>query len=96
VPHPVHHAKIKPDYFGMIATATTPLPAGRWRIVTQSDDGVRVFVDDKKVIDNWTWHVNATDRGEFTVEEGDPVTIKAMHFELDGAAVFKLALERVE
>lgn len=96
VPQIVRDAKIKPDRFGMIATATTQLPAGKWRITTQSDDGVRVLVNDKPVIDNWTWHVTATDKGTFTVKEGEDVTIKAMHFELDGAAVFKLELEPAE
>jgi predicted ATPase len=32
------------------------LPAGTWRLRTVSDDGVRVRVDGKEVLKNWTWH----------------------------------------
>ncbi len=45
-----------PDHFGMIASTSVRLPQGNWMIRTFSDDGVRVRVDGRNIIENWTWH----------------------------------------
>jgi hypothetical protein len=84
------------DRFGVVASTTLTLPPGRWRITTVSDDGVRVLVDDQTLIENWDWHGAETDTGDFVVERERPVTIRVEYFEIDGAAVLKLELEKVE
>ena len=47
-------AKLGHDHFGMIATTRLPLTKGRWQFHTLSDDGVRVSVDNKTIIENWS------------------------------------------
>jgi hypothetical protein len=49
-------AKLGVDHFGMIARTQLPLSAGTWEFATLSDDGIRVIVDGKQVIENWAWH----------------------------------------
>jgi len=83
------------DRFGMIATTKLVLPAGRWRVSTLSDDGVRVMVDDAVVLENWTWHGPTKDSGEFVIEEKRLVTLRVEHFEIDGHAVLEFAIEPV-
>ncbi|MFN0059108.1 MAG: right-handed parallel beta-helix repeat-containing protein [Planctomycetota bacterium] len=83
------------DRFGTIATARVPLASGKWRIVTMSDDGVRVSVDGKRVIDNWTWHAPTRDVGEFHVESAREVELRVEHFELDGHALLTLEIEPI-
>lgn len=89
------------DHFGMIATALIRLPAGRWRVTTLSDDGVRVMADGRTVIENWTHHGPTRDSGEFEVRPSAdggasaPTRLVVEHFELDGYAVLELILEPV-
>jgi hypothetical protein len=81
------------DHFGMIAKATLPLLAGRWRFVTLSDDGIRVTVDGRTVIENWTWHGPTKDEGVFEQVEAREVELRVEHFEIDGYAVLRLDVE---
>lgn len=37
---------------------------------TMSDDGVRLFVNQEKLIDNWTNHGARIDKGEIALEKG--------------------------
>jgi len=90
------HSELPHDHFGTIATRTLTFPKGTWRIRTTSDDGIRVWLDDALVIDDWTWHAPKEDTYEFTVEESTSIDMRVEHFELDGYAVLKLAIERVE
>lgn len=81
------------DRFGTIATTVIPLTAGTWRFTTLSDDGVRVVVNGKPVIENWTWHAPTRDTGTITLEGDANVEIVVEHFELDGYAVLELSIE---
>jgi len=88
------------DHFGIEAVGRLRLPAGRWKIRTLSDDGIRVSVvtstdQNRTVIDNWTWHAPATDEGTFTVAtDNEIVLIRVFYFEIDGYATLELTLER--
>jgi hypothetical protein len=66
------------------------LPAGRWRITTQSDDGVRVLVDGRPVIENWNWHGPTTDEAVFTQPRAGGVDLTVEHFEIDGFATLRV------
>lgn len=83
------------DRFGTIATTTLPLKAGRWRLSTLSDDGIRVIVDGTPLIENWTWHAPARDQAELVLDSDRPVEITVEHFELDGFAVLEFEIEPV-
>jgi parallel beta-helix repeat protein len=83
------------ERFGMIARTSLPLPAGSWRWITRSDDGVRVTVDDKVLIENWTWH--GPERNEAILKLDQPATlrIEVEHFEIDGHSELSLDIEPV-
>ena len=89
-------AGFRGDYFGLIARTTLPLPAGKWRVSTRSDDGVRVMVNGKTVIENWTHHGAAVDRGEFTMDADGEAEIVVEYFEIFGAAVLEFEIEAVK
>lgn len=86
------HADVPADRFGIIAETTMRLPAGQWRFRTISDDGVRVYVDGTRVIDNWTWHVPEEDTAIVSLEEGDHL-FRVEYFDLVGSAQLLLDLE---
>ena len=87
--------EVASDRFGTIATTRLRLPKGTWRFTTLSDDGVRVVVDGKTVIENWTWHGPTRDSGELVLQSDREVEILVEHFELDGHAVLTLEIEPV-
>jgi hypothetical protein len=84
---------LKPDHFGTIATTSLEIPAGRWRIRTTSDDGIRVWLDETLVIDDWTWHAPKELVHEFEVAEARTIDLRVEHFELDGYAVLSVEIE---
>lgn len=83
------------DHFGTIASTTVELPAGRWRLRTTSDDGIRVWMNDELVIDDWTWHAPTQHSHTFALDEPGQVELRVEHFELDGYAVLDVALEPI-
>jgi parallel beta-helix repeat protein len=83
------------DHFGTIATRTLTVPPGRWRITTTSDDGIRVWMDEELVIDDWTHHAPKEHTHEFEVGEGAggrTIDFRVEHFELDGHAALQLEI----
>ncbi|MHB1034393.1 MAG: right-handed parallel beta-helix repeat-containing protein [Pirellulales bacterium] len=87
-------AKLRSDHFGMVARTRLPLTKGTWEFTTLSDDGVRVSVDGKPVIDNWTWHVPARNTGKLTLDADKTVEIVVEHFQIDGFAVLEFSLSK--
>jgi len=89
-------ARLGGDYFGMIAKTALRMPKGRWEFMTMSDDGVRVTVDGKPVIDNWTWHPPTRNTGTLELRADKTVEIVVEHFEIDGWATLELQISRME
>lgn len=81
------------NHFSVLASTRVPLRAGKWRITTLSDDGVRIFIDGKPLFERWDIHGPTKDSGEFTVDRDREVEILVEHFENDGYAVLKVDLE---
>jgi hypothetical protein len=81
------------DHFGLIAQTSLKLPKGRWRFRTNSDDGVRVLVHGRPVIENWTWHGPTTNDGVFDQATDSEVPIVVEYFEIDGFATLRLEIE---
>jgi parallel beta-helix repeat protein len=89
-------AQLGGNHFGMIAKTKLLLPAGKWEFATTSDDGVRVTVDGKPVIDNWTWHPPHRDTGVLELPADTTVEVVVEHFEIDGYATLELEISRAE
>ena len=78
----------------MIARTSLPLTEGKWRIITSSDDGVRVQINGKVVLENWTWHGPTPNEAAYEQAAEGEVEIEVEHFEIDGYSVLKVDLER--
>ncbi len=81
------------ELFGLIATSTIPLDAGRWRVRTLSDDGVRVIVDGETIIERWNIHGPTEDAAVFTIDEKREVGFVVEYFENDGYATLRVDIE---
>lgn len=80
------------DSFSARWTATLPFTAGTARFVTFTDDGVRVFVDGQRVIDNWTRHGITMDTASVPLSAG-PHTVRMEYFEGGGEGLAQLVIE---
>jgi GH43 family beta-xylosidase len=78
------------DRFSARFTATLEVPeAGSYRFATNADDGVRLWVGDELVIDDWRPHY--PERHDGTVElAAGPVAIRLDYFEIDLTAELHL------
>ena len=61
---------------------------------TRSDDGVRVYVDGEKVIDNWTDHAPTLDRAQVRLEAGRAHAIAVQYYQRRGGSVLELGWQR--
>ncbi len=89
----VKAAKLPADRFGVIASTGLHLPVGRWRFVTQSDDGIRLKIDGKVEIDDWTWHGPKRHETIIVAESPRHLFLELAHFEIDGFSTLSLRIE---
>lgn len=88
-------AGVPADRFATVAETTLDLPEGAYLLTTVSDDGIRVFVDGKVVLEDWTWHPPKEVRAALTLSEGSHA-VRVEHFEIDGHASLSVKLTRKE
>lgn len=67
---------------------------GTTRIQTRSDDGVRVWIGGKLVIDNWTIHGAAFDQGEVDLVAGARYPILIEYYNGGGSSALQLSWRR--
>lgn len=84
------------DHFAVVATTQITLPAGTWRVRVISDDGIRVYRNGRRIIDDWTWHAPKEDVADFTTAAEDVHDFKVEYFEINGHAQLQFFLEQVE
>lgn len=79
------------DYFSARWTGTiTPPKSGIYDFVTHCDDGLRLYIDDKLVIDQWFSHDKEYRYGTVEMDGGRPYTIKVEYYEEIGGATVRL------
>ncbi|MBO6780915.1 MAG: right-handed parallel beta-helix repeat-containing protein [Rhodothermales bacterium] len=83
---------VSDNYFATRSVGTVEVPPGRYILDLTSDDGVRVWVDDELVHEDWTWHPPKQELIE--LELGGRHTIRIDHFEIDGFATVVAGLRR--
>jgi len=88
-------AGIPADRFGVLGSTELQMPAGRWRLRTVSDDGIRVRLDDEVVIEDWSIHAPREQTHEFTVENERMMRLDVAYFENTGSAWLDVDLEWV-
>jgi hypothetical protein len=67
-----------------------PAHSETYTFYTTSDDGVRLWVDGKQIIDNWTDHPPTENNGRITLTAGQLYDIKMEYYENTGGAVARL------
>jgi len=85
-------AGVNADNFSARWTGRVTVPAtGTYRFQTESDDGVRVWVNNAAVIDNWTDHGPTLDTSAgVNLVAGQTVDLSAEFYERGGGAVMRL------
>lgn len=61
--------------------------SGKFTINVSSDDGVRLWINDKQVVDDWTDHAIVTNSAEIEMVEGKLYKVKLEYYENGGGAV---------
>lgn len=74
---------IMPNRFSARWTATVTLEEGTYSFVTRSDDGVRVWVDGQRIIDDWMLHPPTTNAATVPLDRGEH-EIRVEYFENAG------------
>lgn len=85
-------SSINSDNFSVRWTHTENFAGGRYRFTTETDDGVRLFIDDKLVIDEW--HELDNNKFTYTTNLKGSHTIRMEYFEKSGTAFAKLSWKR--
>lgn len=87
--------KVGSDHFGLLATTSVTLKeGGKYRLSAVSDDGVRITLDGKTVLENWTWHAPMRDQAELEIAAGTHA-IGLEYFQIDGASALSIELDRI-
>ncbi|MCE2882251.1 MAG: right-handed parallel beta-helix repeat-containing protein [Planctomycetaceae bacterium] len=81
------------ERFGLATDARMAVRPGRWRMTVESDDGMRAYIDGRKVLDRWDVHTSAVDSYEFEVEEVKDMDFAFEYFEDSGPAKFRVRFE---
>jgi hypothetical protein len=86
--------KVGADRFGTLATSNVLVAAGKWRLSTVSDDGIRVWVDGRLVVDDWTQHGPTAHDVDVDLAAGKHA-LRVEHFQIDGWAALRVTLAPV-
>jgi len=82
------------DFFSVRWTRTLTLDPGRYRFTVTSDDGVRLFINNVSVIDQWRVQAAATFTADVDIAGGN-VPIRLEYFENTEKAQVKLTWARI-
>jgi len=70
--------------------SVVPRYSERYTFHTQSNDGVRLWVDGKLLIDDWAIHTTKEKRGTVTLKAGRAYSLRLEFFEQTGLAIMRL------
>ena len=79
------------DRVAVLAEAEIDLPPGAYTLRTISDDGIRVWMDDQRIVDRWTPHESAVDTVPVT---GGKRRFKVEYYEIGGFAELRFEILR--
>ncbi|SHL39577.1 Por secretion system C-terminal sorting domain-containing protein [Hymenobacter psychrotolerans DSM 18569] len=84
---------LRSDNFSVRWEGQIEAPAtGRYKFITKSDDGVRLWVNGKQILDNWNGQGSTTTStsAEVSLAAGERATIKVEYYDQDGDANVRL------
>jgi hypothetical protein len=82
------------DNFSIRWTRTMTFEAGTWRFSAEFNDGLRVYVDGKKILDSWREQQTTKASGDVSISAGAH-EVKVEYFEGRGQALVRLEWERI-
>ena len=86
---------INVDHFSVRWTHNIRPSPGLYRFTAISDDGIRVWIDDALIIDQWNVHALQTFTADWVITPGShPVVVE--YYENDGWAAVRLSWDRIE
>lgn len=87
------HEDVPADKFATFAETRVNMPKGKYRIILTSDDGVKLFLDGKLLVDRWDVHESAVDDIEIELDGKHKFEIE--HFDASGLANLDFRIEPV-
>jgi hypothetical protein len=84
------HASVNADHFSARWTRYIDVTTGTYRFTATSDDGIRVYVDNRLVIDQWHDHPARTYTGDVSLTAGHHL-VAVEYYENMGYAVAKVS-----
>ncbi len=83
--------RIPPDRFSVRWTGKlVPVRSGMYELGMTTDDGFRLYLDGKLVVDQWVDQANQTGSVRIRLEEGRSYDLRAEYYENEGAAAARL------
>lgn len=82
--------------FGLVATTTIDLPPGMYRFLLTTNDGGRLRVDDRMVIDSWKVRPHAETAAAEVVLTGGPHTVRVDYFQGSDVSVLWVRAEPLD
>ena len=79
------------DQFAVKATTTFDAPPGDYILEVESDDGIRIWLDDRLILDRWNIHTPTVDEVNWTALAGQH-TLKVEYFEGGGLGVLDVSI----
>lgn len=87
--------EVETDFFSARWERSTFMEPGRYRFSATADDGIRVWVNNQLIIDEWFNQVVDTHLGYYDVAQAGDVQIKVEYYEAQHHAVAKLTWDRI-
>ncbi|MCC7353306.1 MAG: hypothetical protein IT330_06065, partial [Anaerolineae bacterium] len=85
---------ISADRFSVRWTRTVNFAQGRYRFTTETDDGVRLYLNERLLIDQWRDQAAITHTAEIDLNAGNH-SLRLEYYENTGAAVARLSWARI-
>lgn len=86
--------KVPADHFATLAETEFTVAKGKYKLILTSDDGAKLYLDGKLLIDNWTIHESEVN--EVEVNLNGKHTIEIEHFDAEGLSNLELRMEKTE
>jgi hypothetical protein len=85
-------AGITDDVFSVQWTGSvTPNHTGTYTFSTRADDGVQLTIDGQSLVDDWSTHTTAVNRGQISLQAGVPYSIELDYHHETGRSVIALS-----
>ena len=87
------HQGVPADHFATSADGSFESDGGAYKLNVTADDGVRVWLDGKQLIDEWHWQGPTLYSKDIQLSKGTH-SLKVRHFEIDGYTALKVEVKR--